>query len=310
MWKTPDGLRRDLPLALLVGRVGGATRTLAASLENAGYAVLAADVAADALQRVRGAAPDAILLDAELPDATGISACETLRREGRLGAGTVVALVLPEEPTRGERVEALRAGVTECFTAGGDMEELLLRLDALVRPKLEADRARLDGFCDAVTGLYNQVGIVQRAREITSLMFRERGALSCLMLIIEPAGRGGIPAAAIARCAEALGLGGRRSDVLGQTAPGEFVVLAPDTREAGAVDLAERLGAALQQALTDASVRAEVRVGYEVIPNVRYDPVEPVALLLRARTAVRAGRPNARVGWIRRFVSTAAETTP
>jgi hypothetical protein len=45
-----------------------------------------------------------------------------------------------------------------------------------------------------------------------------------------------------------------------------------------------------------------IQAGYEALGNVRYSPMDPVALLLRASTALRSGRPEPSAMWIRRFV--------
>lgn len=301
MSNAPNPPAPDVPLALLVGEPGGPTRSLEPLLVRGGYAVVTADSGAHALQRVRTVAPDAILVDARLPDGRGGEACRALRAERAGGPGTAIVVVTAGPPSRAERLDALHAGASDCVPADSDAEELVLRLSALVRAKLEVDRSQLEGLFDPLTGLYNRHGLVRRAQELASLMFRLHGALACLVLSLEEESGGAAPPKAIGQCARALAGAGRRSDVLAQIGPGEFAVLAPATRARGAVELARRLAERAGEAARREGVPARVRVGYEAITNLGYEPIEPVALLLRARSALQAGQPEEAFGWIRRF---------
>lgn len=301
----------DLPLILLVGAATGPARSLEPALVRGGYAVLTADGGSVARQRLRSLAPDAILADTRLPDGSGAELCRALRGErGSVTAATAIVLVNAGTPGREERLEALRAGASDVLSGDGDPEELLQHLGALVRAKLHADRNRLEGLFDPVTGLYNRHGLVRRAQELASLMFRQHGALACLVLTLEPEAGGEMPPPLRAQLAQALASAGRRSDVLGQVGPNEVAVLAPGTDAAGALGLAERLGAAAQSVVRHGGVPTRVRAGYEAIPNLGYEPVDPVALLLRARTALRNGRPEGRTSWVRRFEDAAAPRAP
>ncbi len=44
-----------------------------------------------------------------------------------------------------------------------------------------------------------------------------------------------------------------------------------------------------------------LRVGYDAVVNLKYAPIDPVALLGRAAAAVRNGRPEPGFPWVRRF---------
>ncbi len=44
-----------------------------------------------------------------------------------------------------------------------------------------------------------------------------------------------------------------------------------------------------------------LRVGYDAVVNLKYAPIDPVALLGRAAAAVRNGRPEPGYPWVRRF---------
>ena len=282
-------------LALLAeGREEG-TRWLARVLEDAGYAVLRERTGRHARERARVAQPDLIVVADDLPDMAGTELCQALRTDARITTGTPILLAFPESPTREQRLAALRAGVWECVTPPHDPDEILLKAHAYVRAKRDSDRMRLAGLLDPQTGLYNRQGLARRARELGSQAFREHSALACVVLAFDFAVGGEALAdeaadAAVARGVRLLQSSARRSDVIGQLAPGEFAVLAPGTDAVGARRLAERLAGSLEAGVTESPTPVLVRCGYEAVGNVGYAPIEPVELLVRASSALRTGQ--------------------
>lgn len=309
--RMPQG---GLPLVLLGGNGQEATRWLKTLLENGGYAVLQERSAQHMLERARSTEPDLIVVDAELPDMAGAELCGLLRGDPRVSTSTPILLAVREPASRTQRLDALRAGAWECITPPHDADEILLKIGAYVRAKLDADRARAEGLLDPTTGLYNRQGLARRARELGSLAFRDHGALACVVMAVDlephelvpgqPQGSG-----AVARCVQALKASARLSDVIGRLSPTEFAVLAPGTDADGARRLAERLASSVTgpggSAVAPAGAAAppaspRVRCGYEAVANVGYAPIEPVDLLVRAAAAVRTGKMDSG-SWLRRF---------
>jgi diguanylate cyclase (GGDEF)-like protein len=308
--RMPQG---GLPLVLLGGNGQEATRWLKTLLESGGYAVLQERSAQYMLERARSTEPDLIIVDAELPDMAGTELCRLLRGDPRVSSSTPILLAVREPASRTERIAALRAGAWECITPPHDADEILLKIGAYVRAKLDADRARAEGLLDPMTGLYNRQGLARRARELGSQAFRDHGPLACVVLAVDlephevsPGQQG---SGTVARCVQALKTSARLSDVIGRLSPTEFAVLAPGTDADGARRLAERLAssvtgpgegtaAAAAAGATNSSPR--VRCGYEAVANVGYAPIEPVDLLVRAAAAVRTGKMDSG-SWLRRF---------
>lgn len=308
----PDGL----PLALLAEDRDERTQWLARLLEEAGYAVLRERTARHAGERARAAQPDLIIIAADLPDEPGVELCRGLRSDPRITSATPIFLTLPEPATREQRLAALRAGAWECVAPPHDPQELMVKANAFVRAKCDADRTRAEGLLDPQTGVYNRQGLARRARELASQAFREHDALACVVLALDHDGGGlGVEsetAEAVGRGVQLLHSTARRSDVIGRLGPSEFAVLAPGTDASGARRLAERLAGSLQAAVAPqagiaAVPAAGVRFGYEAVANVGYAPIEPVELLVRASAAVRTGKAEGG-GWIRRFDRQAAST--
>ena len=90
------------------------------------------DLAADGTEAVRSltqAAPDAIVLDLQLPDIDGLEVCRRLRT---LGDRTPV-LMLTARDAVGDRVAGLDAGADDYLVKPFDLAELFARLRALLR---------------------------------------------------------------------------------------------------------------------------------------------------------------------------------
>jgi diguanylate cyclase (GGDEF)-like protein len=294
------------PLVLVVGEREGTARWLEEVLAPNGFAVFQALNGRHAIARAHGTQPDVIFIEAVLPDMSGLELCRLLREDPWVPDGTPLLVTTPHPPTREQRVAALRAGAWECLGRATDPEELLLKLTAYLRAKLDADRARAEGLVDPATGLYNRQGMARRAVELGSQAFRQRGALACVVFAVdlEPSvAAGDAAAAAIERCVHALKSAGRVSDVMGRLGAAEFAVLAPATDAPGATRLAERLVGAIETPAAHAqpAARLRVRAGLEAVGNVGYAPIKPMDLLIRASAALRRGTPVGGSTQIRRY---------
>ncbi|HYT05342.1 MAG TPA: diguanylate cyclase [Gemmatimonadales bacterium] len=308
-----------LPLVLLASELERGMHWLERSLDSGGYAVLRERTGRHTLQRARAIQLDVIIVDEDLRDQTGVEVCGALRHDAALTSSTPILLCSSAPLTREQRLAALRAGAWECISPPHDIEEVLLKVDAFARAKLDADRARAEGLLDAVTGLYNRQGLVRRARELGSQAFRDHGALACVVLALDlgpgDAASEATGEAGLGRCVQALRSTARLSDVVGRLSPAEFAVLAPGTDASGARRLAERLAGNMHLAMAPQATGAgavpplRVRCGYEAIANVGYAPIEPMELLVRASTALRTGRAEPG-GWIRRFDNGLGATPP
>ena len=305
---TNSGPSAGLPLALVAASEDDSSGSIEDALTSNGFAVLRTPTGLHAIMRARTTNPDVILMEAVLPDMSGLELCRTLREDPRISKSTPFLVTTPHLPTREQRIEALRAGAWECLGRATDGTELVLKLRALMRAKLDADRARADGLLDSTTGLYNRQGMARRVQELGSQAFREHGSLACVVLALDletdAVADGDTAAATILRSVQALKGAGRLSDVVGRLGPTEFAVIAPATNPQGAVRLAERLVRAIRDSAAAAEPRLplrQVRVGYEAVTNVGYAPIQPVDLLVRASTALRRGTAVEGSSWIRRY---------
>jgi two-component system, OmpR family, phosphate regulon response regulator PhoB len=105
-------------------------RVLQYNLRQAGYQTAVSETGSEALEAVRQAPPDLILLDWMLPDLPGTEVCRQLRR-GSDAPGTPIIMV----SARGEeidRVVGFEIGVDDYVVKPFSVRELLLRVGAIL----------------------------------------------------------------------------------------------------------------------------------------------------------------------------------
>ena len=99
------------------------------ALKANGYAVETAEGGATGLAAVVRIAPDAVVLDVNLPDINGFEICRELRRRG----DRTPILMLTARDSVSDRVEGLDAGADDYLVKPFALAELLARLRAIVR---------------------------------------------------------------------------------------------------------------------------------------------------------------------------------
>jgi two-component system, OmpR family, KDP operon response regulator KdpE len=107
-------------------------RGLRVVLQNAGYRVEEATTKREALDALSFRPPDAIVLDLLLPDGDGVEVTTDIRRWSR-----VPIVVLSAVGDEQQKVRALDAGADDYVTKPFGTEELLARLRAVLRRRLE-----------------------------------------------------------------------------------------------------------------------------------------------------------------------------
>jgi diguanylate cyclase (GGDEF)-like protein len=100
-------------------------------LREFGYEVTVAPTGALALDAMRSAQPDIVLLDLTLPDVDGLDLCRQLRADPRYNAVPVIALTARDHLN--DRVAGLREGLDDYLTKPFNIAELAARLDANLR---------------------------------------------------------------------------------------------------------------------------------------------------------------------------------
>ena len=111
---------------------------LSRALRMENYDVDSYDDGTSALRAFQISAPDAIILDLQLPDIDGVEICQRIRKAG----DNTPILMLTARDAVNDRVEGLDAGADDYLVKPFDLPELLARLRALLRRRAPAE---LDG---------------------------------------------------------------------------------------------------------------------------------------------------------------------
>jgi DNA-binding response OmpR family regulator len=141
------------------------------NLRFAGYEISAAGDGREAVARLRTFQPDLVLLDLMLPDRSGFELCGVLRQGGR-----TPVVILSARAQKADKLRGLKLGADDYLTKPFDLDELLARIQAVLRrSRRGVDRLVLG----AVTIDFNALRAVTGKREV-HLTHREFGVLRYL----------------------------------------------------------------------------------------------------------------------------------
>ena len=124
------------PSVLVVDDEPPIRRLLRTSLGAQGWRVDEAATAAEALARIARATPDVVILDLGLPDRDGLELIRMLRQ-----TSAVPIVVLSSREAEDTKVTALDLGADDYVTKPFGMEELMARLRAALRHRLQQEGA-------------------------------------------------------------------------------------------------------------------------------------------------------------------------
>jgi two-component system phosphate regulon response regulator PhoB len=109
------------------------------NLRQAGFEVETAETGRQALERVRRAAPDLVILDLMLPDLSGTEVCRHLRADPALAEIPIIMLTARADEV--DRVVGLEIGADDYVTKPFSPRELTLRVRAVLRRRQPASGA-------------------------------------------------------------------------------------------------------------------------------------------------------------------------
>lgn len=302
------------PLVLLADDQEWSSRSLESILGPNGYAVLRAYTGRQAMELVRTAQPDLLILDAKLPDLSGIEVCRLVRADPRFSATTPIVVTSSAPSERSQRIDAYVAGAWEYFGQPIDSEVFLHKLNTYMRSKRETDQVRSESFVDQATGLYTIRGLARRAHELGALAQRRHEPLACIAfapdIAEQESGASQTPEHGVALTEWVGHIGeiarrvGRASDAVGRLGQTEFGIVAPETDTEGAHHLLERIRSAVEALpITQESREGglSIRAGYCAVPDAAASPVDAVEMLLRATATLRECRMDPEGARIRAF---------
>lgn len=155
-------------------------RALRVILGDAGFEVVTAATASEALDAAALRAPDAAILDLVLPDGNGIDVCRSIREWSEMPI-----IVLSAVGDEAEKVRALDAGADDYVTKPFGPGELIARLKAALRragrpedePVLHFDGLELDLAAHRVTRGDDEIRLTPTEYELLRVLARNRGRL-------------------------------------------------------------------------------------------------------------------------------------
>ena len=155
-------------------------RTLRVILDEAGFAVLTAASAQEALDAAAEGSPDAAILDLLLPDGDGVGVTRSIREWSE-----IPILVLSAVGEEAEKIRALDAGADDYVTKPFGPGELVARLNAVLRraagdreeATVVVDGLQLDFAAHAVSLNRKPVHLTPTEFELLRTLIQNRGRL-------------------------------------------------------------------------------------------------------------------------------------
>jgi two-component system OmpR family response regulator len=135
---------------------------LCASLRLSGFVVQAAGTGARALTSLAQATPDIVVLDVTLPDCDGF----TLARQLRASHDQLPVLFLTARDSVEDRIAGLTAGGDDYVTKPFSLDELVLRLRAILRRTHPSRHGGTSQDADRTTMTYADLELDEQAHEV------------------------------------------------------------------------------------------------------------------------------------------------
>lgn len=205
----------------------------------------------DALVLARQAAPDLVFLDLEMPGLNGFDVCTAMKADERLR--DVPIIVVTSHDSTEQEVRALTLGAADFLSKPLRPARVVARARAQLAMKAMADTLRRAVATDALTGISNRRKFDDTLACEWPRAWRSRLPLSLVIADVDHfkayndhyghrAGDTCLTAVAHAmQCAVH-----RRSDLVARYGGEEFVIVLPDTDQAGARTVAQRVLASVE----------------------------------------------------------------
>jgi two-component system KDP operon response regulator KdpE len=167
------------PVVLVVDDEPQIQRFLGPALTAAGYRVIAASTAAQAVRLALTGGPAAVILDLGLPDRDGKEVIEAIRRES-----DVPIVVLSARDREAEKIATLDLGANDFVNKPFGIGELLARLRVVTRPRgpladpvtvLTSDELTLDIAAHKVMLAGEQVHLTPKEFDLLATLMRHPG---------------------------------------------------------------------------------------------------------------------------------------
>lgn len=261
-------------LILIVDDVSKNLQVVGAMLDDAGYATTFATSGKQAIERVKTAHPDLILLDLMMPEINGLQVCEYLKADPLYAEIPIIFLTASNESEH--LLQAFSQGAVDYVTKPYKAPELLARVKTHLELKYTRDQLKQAlvelqklATTDPLTGIANR-------RHLLSLGEREfqrtryNNPFSVLIIdidhfkLINDNYGHNVGDKAIKIMADITVNALRKVDIFGRFGGEEFVVFLPETKADEALVVAERIREAIATTpiyVDDQTIHITVSIG-------------------------------------------------
>ncbi len=208
------------------------------TLSAAGYAVVEAFDGQHALEVFARERPDVVLLDVVMPRLTGLETCRILKAKTQ--AGYLPVIMLSTRNSVNARVEGLRSGADDYLGKPYDADELVARVEALLRARKvlgDAPEGIDVGKASSSEDRNLDAGNRRRMEEEFDRAERYSDPLACLRVALDVSpGRGQRET-----LRQVIDSSVRKIDIIFDAGQDGFMLLLPNTHFPGALSVAERI---------------------------------------------------------------------
>jgi two-component system, cell cycle response regulator len=244
---------------------------IATRLQFRGYEVAVAERGEAAIELVKEAPPDLILLDIMMPDMDGYEVARRIRQDPEIGY--IPIIVVTARDSTEDKVTGLDAGADDYLTKPINFPELEARVRSMLRIKrlqdqLEEKNRELEqlSISDGLTGLYNHRHMHELLAEEFERSRRTGEPMSVVMLDLdrfkEVNDTHGHQAGdrVLVELADILRESAREIDKLGRYGGEEFMAILPDSDPDAGVTFAERVREMVEKQQFDIRAEAPLRM--------------------------------------------------
>jgi len=229
-------------------------RLMAITLGEEGVEVLPLRCGQDCLDQAADFDPDVILIDIHMPGLNGLETCRRLKQITELAEVPVVFITGSSDNDK-TAVEALEAGANDFISKDASGPVLIARVRCQITIRRSLRRLRAVAMTDELTGLFTRRFLLEATRRLlkTSTRNGRANSTACLFCDLDYFKNindtlGHVAGDEVLRIASrVLRTSTRETDVIGRLGGEEFIVILPDTDEAGALVTAEKIRSTLER---------------------------------------------------------------
>lgn len=154
------------------------------SLKSYGHDIISAVDGEEGIAMVQKERPDLILLDIHMPKMDGFETCRIIKKNHNLKDIPILFMTGHYKSVQ-DAVKGFELGACDYIRKPFEIDELLARVEVMLKIKVQQDTIKELSLTDDLTGLYNRRMMHIRLKENLALAKRHDCPLSCMMIDID-----------------------------------------------------------------------------------------------------------------------------